>query len=108
MNRQTIQPLLLQLRLDLQQHYGARLAGSYLFGSFARGDARPDSDVDILVVLTDDTVVAFQELNALNPMLYQLELAYEKAIGLMATSVNEFKADRNPFYRLLKQSAQPL
>jgi len=25
-----------------------------LFGSFARGDARPDSDIDLLVILDDD------------------------------------------------------
>lgn len=32
--------------------YGAGLVGLYLFGSRARGDHRPDSDVDIAVVLT--------------------------------------------------------
>ncbi len=33
------------------EKYGVRYAG--LFGSYARGDARPDSDVDILVSLGD-------------------------------------------------------
>lgn len=32
--------------------YGSRLAGLHLFGSRARGDHRPDSDVDLAVVLT--------------------------------------------------------
>lgn len=32
--------------------YGPRLTGLYLFGSRARGDHRPDSDVDLAVVLT--------------------------------------------------------
>jgi hypothetical protein len=64
--------------------------------------------VDILVVLTDEAVVPFAELNALNPVLYPLELAYEKAIGLMVTSAVNFGANRHPFYRQLSQSAQPL
>lgn len=32
-------------------HYGSRLVGLTLFGSHARGEAGPDSDIDILVVL---------------------------------------------------------
>ena len=32
--------------------YGSRLVGLYLFGSRARGDHRPDSDVDLAVILT--------------------------------------------------------
>jgi predicted nucleotidyltransferase len=37
----------------LVEHY--RPERIYLFGSSARGDARPDSDLDFLVVLPDDT-----------------------------------------------------
>jgi len=37
----------------LVEHY--RPDRIYLFGSSARGDARPDSDLDFLVVLPDDT-----------------------------------------------------
>lgn len=39
---------------DLRRLYGERLRHVLLFGSWARGDAAPDSDVDLLVVL--DTV----------------------------------------------------
>ena len=38
---------------DVRQHYGERVQGLYLFGSRARGDHRPDSDVDVAVVLAD-------------------------------------------------------
>jgi UTP:GlnB (protein PII) uridylyltransferase len=39
----------------------------YLFGSWARGDARPDSDLDLLVVVPDDA----------GPERRQSRLAYE-------------------------------
>jgi antitoxin ChpS len=37
----------------VRAEFGARLRGVYLFGSRARGDNDPDSDVDVAVVLTD-------------------------------------------------------
>lgn len=36
---------------DLKKQYGEDLVSLYLFGSFARGDAHPDSDLDLLIVL---------------------------------------------------------
>jgi antitoxin ChpS len=35
-------------------HYGDRLVDVLIFGSRARGDARPDSDADVVVVLADE------------------------------------------------------
>jgi predicted nucleotidyltransferase len=48
--------LLSALRAALRTEQGVRLA--VLFGSHARGSARPDSDVDLLVVLADNTRLA--------------------------------------------------
>jgi predicted nucleotidyltransferase len=38
----------------LNQALGAQLIELKLFGSKARGDDRPDSDLDVLVIVTDD------------------------------------------------------
>lgn len=47
-------PLLGRLRALLRTERNVRFAA--LFGSRARGDERPDSDVDLLVVLGEDTI----------------------------------------------------
>ena len=43
--------LLEQLKQRLRRRLGDRFDGVYLFGSRARGDAEPDSDVDVAVIL---------------------------------------------------------
>ena len=40
-----------ELKQRLERLYGGRLSGLYLYGSYARGAAHADSDVDVLVVL---------------------------------------------------------
>lgn len=44
---------LAELARDLRDQYGPRVCVIKLFGSFARGDATEDSDVDVLVVIRD-------------------------------------------------------
>jgi predicted nucleotidyltransferase len=46
-------PVLTRFRKALAGMYGARLDRVVLFGSRARGDARPDSDYDVAVFLND-------------------------------------------------------
>jgi uncharacterized protein len=51
-NRPQDDPVLKRFRAALSAIYGDRLARVVLFGSRARGDAKPDSDYDIAVFLT--------------------------------------------------------
>jgi predicted nucleotidyltransferase len=50
-----VRAILAELRLGLESLYGNRLRGLYLFGSYARGEAGPESDIDVLIVLDDVT-----------------------------------------------------
>ena len=63
-------PLLGRLRALLRTERNVRMA--VLYGSRARGDERPDSDVDLLVVLDDDAI----------SRQVALERRLEEALGL--------------------------
>ena len=49
----TDDPVLIRFRKTLAEIYGDRIDRVVLFGSRARGDARPDSDYDVAVFLSD-------------------------------------------------------
>lgn len=49
----TSDPVLRRFRDAIDALYGPRLERAVLFGSRARGDARPDSDYDVAVFLHD-------------------------------------------------------
>jgi predicted nucleotidyltransferase len=48
-----IDPIMRRFREALDRAYGPRLERVVLFGSRARGDARPDADYDVAVFLED-------------------------------------------------------
>ena len=55
----TVDPILGRFRAALEKVFGARIERVVLFGSRARGEARPDSDYDVAVFLND--LVGFDE-----------------------------------------------
>lgn len=53
-NDPKLSTLLKKLPDELGDTFGENLSAVYLYGSQARGDAHPDSDIDVLVVLRDE------------------------------------------------------
>jgi predicted nucleotidyltransferase len=55
----------------VRAHYGARLVDILVFGSRARGDARPDSDLDLAVILEDGDWKLWDEQWLLADLAYE-------------------------------------
>ncbi|MBA2243500.1 MAG: nucleotidyltransferase domain-containing protein, partial [Gemmatimonadetes bacterium] len=68
-----IQEILRCLRKGLEELYGERLRGLYLFGSYARGEADAESDVDVLVVL-DEIEQRFDEATRVSGLASDISL----------------------------------
>lgn len=59
----------------VQKEYGEKLAGLYLFGSRARGDHKPFSDVDLAVVVDDRNARGLGHRIELSNLAYAVLLA---------------------------------
>ena len=67
-------PVLKRFRAQLARLYGDRIERVVVFGSRARGDARPDSDYDVAVFLKD-FADRWQEIDRIAPLV--TDILYE-------------------------------
>jgi predicted nucleotidyltransferase len=74
----------------LRPLYGDRLAGIYLYGARARGDSKPDSDVEVLVVL--DSIERYgEELERTSATCASLSLEFDLVVSRVLISENTWR-----------------
>jgi predicted nucleotidyltransferase len=90
-----IQSLLKKLKSGLKQIYGGQFKKAYLFGSYARGDYDSDSDIDVLIVLSDFQKYG-EELRRTSELIGNLSLDYETTVSVVFSREQEWKMDKLP------------
>ena len=94
--------LLEDIRSRLAAAHGQRLRGVVLYGSEARGDARPDSDIDVLVLL-DGPIDYAVDLEANLLAVYPLALALGRRISAKPVSAKEYEEADCPLYNAARR-----
>jgi predicted nucleotidyltransferase len=90
-----LQAIVAELRDHFARLYGPRLVRLVLFGSQARGDAEPGSDIDVLVVLESPVNAAEEAALTLN-FRAELSLRYNTVVSCIFMSAQRFEHERSP------------
>lgn len=93
--------LLAAIKDRLLKAHGCRLRGVVLYGSESRGEAGPDSDIDILVLL-EGPIDYGMDLRTNIKALYDLVLMLERPISAKPVDVAAYDSAEYPLYRNAK------
>jgi len=82
--------------------YGSRLSSIVLFGSHARGDEEPGSDIDLLIVLEGD-VCPITEIERTGTLVASLSLHYDVVISCIFMDKDRFLHRNGPLLRNIRR-----
>jgi uncharacterized protein len=99
--------LLAELRRRFEALYGQRLVRLVLFGSQARGDAEPGSDVDVLVVF-EGPVRPGDEIRRIGGITASISLENNVAISCAFVSAKCFEQEQSPLLINVRREGVPL
>jgi predicted nucleotidyltransferase len=87
--------ILREFREGFEQIYGPRLVRVVLFGSQARDEAEPDSDIDVMLVL-QGAVDPHREIQRLSSFTSGLSLKHDVVISCVYVSEEGFDHEQSP------------
>ena len=97
-----LNPILKELKTRLTSFYGERLKRLILFGSWARGEATEDSDIDIVVVLDGD-VIPGEEIDRTIDIINDINLKYDVLVSIYPVSESVHETVNSPLLLNLKK-----
>lgn len=99
--------ILAELRHHFEALYGPRLVQMVLYGSQARGDAEPGSDIDVLVVL-EGPVDSYEEIKRTSDIVAGLSLRDDVVISRVFVSCERFLHEQSPLLINVRREGVPV
>ena len=85
------------------------LASLILYGSYARGDYREDSDIDLLILIDKEERVTYEDRYRITAPIHDLELKTGAIISSMVRTKKEWKNQMvTPFYENVNREGKVL
>jgi predicted nucleotidyltransferase len=93
--KENIKPIIEEFKTRLRELYGKKLKNIILYGSWARGDAREHSDID-LAVLLEGEVNQGREIDRMIEIITDLQLRYNTLISVYPVSMKNYRSINSP------------
>src|SRR6185295_1086397 len=99
-----IREVVLKLESGLKELYGDRFRGLLLYGSYARGDAREGSDVDLLLLL-EGPVNPVREILDSEPVTWPLSFDSGLILSVMPADYEAYQRGEGFFLSAVRDDA---
>jgi uncharacterized protein len=101
-----IRKLMKEMKEGLGRVYGDKLKELYLYGSYARGVAQPDSDIDVMIVLNNYESYG-REIDRTGELISKLSLDYGISISRVIMKETQWKNSDTPLLRNIRIDGVP-
>lgn len=95
-----------ELKEGLAQIYGDKLKAVYLYGSYARGDYRQGSDVDVMVLLKNYRDY-WKEYSHSSDYVSDISLKYDVTVSYILIKEVQWKEAAKPVLRNIRKDGVP-
>ena len=90
-----VREILKEFREEIEKLYGKRLKSIILYGSWARGDATDDSDIDVLIILGGKAIPG-KEIDRMIDIITEINLKYGVLISVYPISEEGYSTINSP------------
>ncbi len=97
-----LEKIIVEFKRGLIKLYGDKLVDVLLFGSYARGEEKEYSDIDLAIILRGE-ISQFKEIDRITNFSYDISLKYSILLSIHPISENDFKIRSFPFILNLKE-----
>ncbi|HMR99144.1 MAG TPA: nucleotidyltransferase domain-containing protein [Anaerolineales bacterium] len=101
-----IRKLMKELKQELAEIYGDNLKAVYLYGSYARGDYRDGSDVDVMILLRDYKDY-WKELHRSSDYVSEISLKYDVTVSCIVIKEIQWNQSEMPVVRNIHKDGVP-
>ncbi len=107
---QSLNHILKEYVKEICKIYGEQLQTVILYGSYARGDYRQDSDIDLMILVDSSDQEIEQKGRVLSDMTFEYNFAYHLEIMPIVKSQDHFKKwlRAYPFYHTIQKEGVKL
>ena len=95
-----------ELKEGLAEIYGDKLKAIYLYGSYARGDYRQGSDVDVMILLKDYRNY-WKEYQRSSDYVSDISLKYDVTVSYIIIKEIQWKEADKPVLRNIRREGLP-
>ena len=103
-NRTEIRQITERIKAHLFQRFGTGVDSILLYGSHARGEAGPESDIDLLVLI-HDTLNPSEVRASLSELLFDILVEQGELVSVIVLPKRYYEANESAFLRNLRQEA---